>query len=417
MAESDPNSKPSPGAILRAARELQGWSVDEVAAELNLLPEVVEALEHDDYSLTAGWTYAVGYLRNYARLAGVSVDRAIADRTELLPPKEDGPGTMTEALKNRKQPIPIHYRWVVTAAVLLFVFGGLYAAWINRSTDVERARIDVVEESRAPLGIDESATDGPVAEQDASQSLAVTLEAPTVLADSSSPSGQSLDMTSPQTSGPSQDVGEPSTASAAVPPSNSSESSLAGSGSEGLEPPEAADSSAQDVAAVSTREASSVSTATIASAPAAAEEVVKKEEKRDETPKVNTTSSTPAGVTTQASSAPQPSGSQDAAPEFATAFSNSVGSGSQSVTRPVSADTRELVIKVKENTHIVVWDRDEEVLLRRYVESGKVVSLAGRPPFTLAVSYPEGSSIIYGGREMPIPVPRTGLNAKIRVGQ
>ncbi len=417
MAESDANAKPSPGAILRAARELQGWSVDEVAAELNLLPEVVEALEHDDYSLTAGWTYAVGYLRNYARLAGVSVDRAIADRKELLPPKEDGPGTMTEALKNRKQPIPIHYRWVVTAAVLLFVFGGLYAAWINRSTDVERARIDVVEESRAPLGIAESATDGPVAEPVASQSLAVTLEAPTVLADSSSPSGQSSDMTSPQASEPSPEVGEPSTASATVPPSNNSESSLAGSGSEGSEPPEAVDSSAQEAAAVSTREASSVSAATIASAPAAAEKVAKKEEKRDETPKVNTTRSTPAGVSTQASSASQPSGSEDAAPQFATAFSNSVGSGSQSVTRPVSADTRELVIKVKENTHIVVWDRDEEVLLRRYVESGKVVSLAGRPPFTLAVSYPEGSSIIYGGREMPIPVPRTGLNAKIRVGR
>ena len=417
MAESDANSKPSPGAILRAARELQGWSVDEVAAELNLLPEVVEALEHDDYSLTAGWTYAVGYLRNYARLAGVSVDRAIAERKELLPPKEDGPGTMTEALKNRKQPIPIHYRWVVTAAVLLFVFGGLYAAWINRSTDVERARIDVVEESRAPLGITESATDGPVAEQGASQSLAVTLEAPTVLADSSRSSGQSSDMTSPQTSESSPEAGEPSTASAAVPSSNNSESSLAGSGSEDPEAPETADSSAQEAAAVSTREAASVSATPVASAPAAAENVVKQEEKRDEAPKVNTTRSTPTGVTKQTSSTSQRSSSEDAAPQLATAFSNSMGSGSQSVTRPVSADTRELVIKVKENTHIVVWDRDEEVLLRRYVESGKVVSLAGRPPFTLAVSYPEGSSIIYGGREMPIPVPRTGLNAKIRVGR
>ncbi|MEK9786012.1 MAG: helix-turn-helix domain-containing protein, partial [Gammaproteobacteria bacterium] len=159
MAETDSTSKTSPGAILRAARELQGWSIEEVAVELNLLPDLVEALERDDYSLTAGWTYAVGYLRNYARLAGVSVDRAIVDRKELLPPQEDGPGTLTEALKNRKQPVPIHYRWVVTAAVLLFVFGGLYAAYLNRSTDVERARIDVVEETRSPLSVGGSSSE------------------------------------------------------------------------------------------------------------------------------------------------------------------------------------------------------------------------------------------------------------------
>ena len=79
MAESADTRNTSPGEILRGARELYGWTLEEVAAELNLLPHVVEALETDDYSHTAGWTYAVGYLRNYARLAGVSIEQAIAD--------------------------------------------------------------------------------------------------------------------------------------------------------------------------------------------------------------------------------------------------------------------------------------------------------------------------------------------------
>ena len=45
MVESADGPNPSPGEILRGARELYGWSLDEVAAELNLLPDVVEALE------------------------------------------------------------------------------------------------------------------------------------------------------------------------------------------------------------------------------------------------------------------------------------------------------------------------------------------------------------------------------------
>ena len=80
MTDSADASNASPGEILRGARELYGWSLEEVAAELNLLPDVVEALEADDYRDIAGWTYAVGYLRNYARLAGVSIEQSIADR-------------------------------------------------------------------------------------------------------------------------------------------------------------------------------------------------------------------------------------------------------------------------------------------------------------------------------------------------
>ena len=54
----------TPGQMLRGARELYGWHIEDVAAELNLLPHVVKALEADDYKQMAGWSYVVGYLRN-----------------------------------------------------------------------------------------------------------------------------------------------------------------------------------------------------------------------------------------------------------------------------------------------------------------------------------------------------------------
>ncbi len=84
---------------------------------------------------------------------------------------------------------------------------------------------------------------------------------------------------------------------------------------------------------------------------------------------------------------------------------------------PVTADSRSITLKVQESTHVVVWDRDNVELLRRYVEGGKVVSLAGKPPFTLLVSYPEGAKVVYGGREFSIPVGKSGRNAKVRVGR
>ncbi len=414
MAEPDSISKTSPGAILRAARELQGWSIEEVAAELNLLPDLVEALERDDYSLTAGWTYAVGYLRNYARLVGVSVDRAIVDRKELLPPQEDGPGTLTEALKNRRQPVPIHYRWVVTAAVLLFVFGGLYAAYLNRSTDVERARIDVVEETRSPLGVADSSSEAAASAPAPAAPLAVTLESPAVAVSTSATSRDAA------VEGPSENTSSTG--------DDSAQSAPAGAESSSVETALTEEATTSDAVSPSTT-SEALAAAPVTALPENSSEstkVAKSEKSATQTAQttgslavapVRASAPSSPGETNQNVSSSSNSSPEVTAPQFATAFANSIGSESGSVSRPVSPDSRELVIKVKENTHIVVWDKDEQVLLRRYVESGKVVSLSGLPPFTLAVSYPEGSSIIYGGREMAIPVPRTGLNAKIRVGQ
>jgi len=414
MAEPDSISKTSPGAILRAARELQGWSIEEVAAELNLLPDLVEALERDDYSLTAGWTYAVGYLRNYARLVGVSVDRAIVDRKELLPPQEDGPGTLTEALKNRRQPVPIHYRWVVTAAVLLFVFGGLYAAYLNRSTDVERARIDVVEETRSPLGVADSSSEAAASAPAPAAPLAVTLESPAVVVSTSATSRDAA------VEGPSENASSTG--------DDSAQSAPAGAESSSVETALTKEATTSDAVSPNTT-SEALAAAPVTALPENSSESTKvAKSEKSATQTAQTTGSLAAapvrasapsspGETNQNVSSSSNSSPEVTAPQFATAFANSIGSESGSVSRPVSPDSRELVIKVKENTHIVVWDKDEQVLLRRYVESGKVVSLSGLPPFTLAVSYPEGSSIIYGGREMAIPVPRTGLNAKIRVGQ
>ena len=418
MDKTDTIVTTTPGEILRAARELQGWSIESVAEELRLLPNVVEALENDDYSHTAGWTYAVGYLRNYARLTGVSIEQAITDRKELLPPKEDGPGTMTEPVRNRMQPIPIQYRWVATGAVLLLVFGGLYAAYLNRSTDVERSRLDLVEQSRSEIAdpeplskvevVSDSTTEQESAPtQNSSSNLAVTLEDPASL---SSGSDEPVDS-------PSIDTGI-ETALSLDNSSTTAEVSMS-----------ARDQASDDRADKSQTKNSSDKNSDLEKSEAQnATEVELSLKKEEDAQRVTTQNNqVPSSDTAEQSAIEQPqqrvtpASSNDSAESdssvFATALSSASSSSAAGLSQPLSPGMREIMIKVRESTHVMVWDRDDKVLLRRYMESGKVVSVVGLPPFTLQISYPEGASIIYGGREFAVPVPKTGMNAKIRVGK
>ena len=449
MADSADTRSTSPGEILRGARELYGWSLEDVAAELNLLPHVVGALEADDYSHTAGWTYAVGYLRNYARLAGVSIEQAIADRQELLPPKEDGPGTMTETATSRPQPIPIQYRWVVTAGVLLVVVGGLYAAFLNRASDVERLRVDLAEETRSQsesvaeddttTTVDESVAIEPKPE------LAVTL---TPTDESETPQFGSASTSVPNTKAErsSSETGytaDAATAGVAASTGNGSESvaKTPTAGAQAVQPKEPESQSAKSakkgqakerVAKKENREQpgenqksqkkkSDPVTVASTSANTGAKAKKKIQKQSSSSTKAKTAQSAPTKTAEKENS--QTSSQTRAAPATSAQGQtlNPEVSSSRAdtgvTTRPVTADSRGITLKVKESTHVVVWDRDNVELLRRYVEGGKVVSLAGRPPFTLLVSYPEGTKVVYGGREFSIPVGKSGRNAKVRVGR
>ncbi|HCY13704.1 MAG TPA: hypothetical protein DG414_07685 [Gammaproteobacteria bacterium] len=66
---------------------------------------------------------------------------------------------------------------------------------------------------------------------------------------------------------------------------------------------------------------------------------------------------------------------------------------------------------------MMVRDHNNQMLVRKYFESGKVVTVSGLPPFTLVLSYPQGVRVIYGGKEMAIPASKLGRNAKVIVGR
>lgn len=67
----------SPGELLRSAREAAGLSIEQVAEKLHLLQSIVSSLEKDCYDRIRGETFVRGYMRNYARLLGISADEVV----------------------------------------------------------------------------------------------------------------------------------------------------------------------------------------------------------------------------------------------------------------------------------------------------------------------------------------------------
>ncbi|WP_431025320.1 RodZ domain-containing protein [Halomonas sp. H5] len=68
----------SPGTLLKAERERQGLSLEQVAAAINLRPAVIGGLEEDDYGEVPVSAYRRGYLRAYARFLGIDDGPVIA---------------------------------------------------------------------------------------------------------------------------------------------------------------------------------------------------------------------------------------------------------------------------------------------------------------------------------------------------
>ena len=83
MNEKSQDSPNSPGIRLQTRRLKNEWSIEDVAADLNLRIEVISALEADDYSKLPERTYVRGYLRAYARLLGIHEDEVLEDLPEI----------------------------------------------------------------------------------------------------------------------------------------------------------------------------------------------------------------------------------------------------------------------------------------------------------------------------------------------
>ncbi|MEH6733244.1 MULTISPECIES: RodZ domain-containing protein [unclassified Shewanella] len=73
------------GAILKAAREAKGLSIETVATQLHLRPKIINDLENDIFVNIASTTYVRGYIKNYARVVSADINQIQQCLSHQLP--------------------------------------------------------------------------------------------------------------------------------------------------------------------------------------------------------------------------------------------------------------------------------------------------------------------------------------------
>ena len=128
-ATTPPEAQPTtPGAKLRAAREAQGLSIQDVAIRTRIAQRQLEAVERDDYAALPGIPYAVGFARAYARAIGVD-EVAIAAEVRHAVHNSDMGANRYEAFEpvDPARVPPRRLAWVALAIMVLLVAG--YTIW------------------------------------------------------------------------------------------------------------------------------------------------------------------------------------------------------------------------------------------------------------------------------------------------
>ena len=120
-------SKTKCGGALKAAREAQGLTVQEVAKQLRLGVKQIEALEADDFTALPEATIVKGFIRNYAKLLKIPSEPLVAAYNEMKPEKTQHaytlhPGINMKISESNKADVGRYF-------ILTFIILVLAAVW------------------------------------------------------------------------------------------------------------------------------------------------------------------------------------------------------------------------------------------------------------------------------------------------
>jgi cytoskeleton protein RodZ len=150
----------SAGARLAACRKEHGWTVEQVASQLNLAPRQIVALEHDDYPALPGMPIVRGFIRSYAKL--LKIDSApllelVGGETVLaqepLEPRKSLAAPFSETrLPSMADRPGLSSKWVVGSLLVILLGVGIWAAQQSPEvTSFQKSASDQVKDGIAYL--------------------------------------------------------------------------------------------------------------------------------------------------------------------------------------------------------------------------------------------------------------------------
>lgn len=131
MEDDAQDTAPAAGGIgeqLRAAREAQGLSLSQVAAETRIPQRHLETIETGDFSALPARTYAVGFTRTYAKLLGLD-DVAVTESVREELDRQEPQTRLRPQSFEPGDPARVPSRglvWLAVLALLLLLAGGYF---------------------------------------------------------------------------------------------------------------------------------------------------------------------------------------------------------------------------------------------------------------------------------------------------
>ncbi|MCW8107322.1 DUF4115 domain-containing protein [Alteromonas ponticola] len=132
--KQDNPSRPSPGTMLKAAREKQGMSQQDIADKLFIKPKSVDDIENDKVDPRISITFTKGYVKMYAKYVGLDDKTVIAEFEKLHagPPQQANFQSFSKKVNKQAH----DDRWMMVTYVILFlIIAGVVGWWYQQTND------------------------------------------------------------------------------------------------------------------------------------------------------------------------------------------------------------------------------------------------------------------------------------------
>ncbi len=220
----------NPGETLRKARESRGWTIAEVAAQLNLTPQRLSQVEQGAFDKLPGHTFARGYVRAYAKLLDVDQNRLVLEFDQFT--GSDAAGSSVHSLGRIEEPVSYSQRILrMVSFVLLLALAGLSFFWWQEqaerraedlaSTSLEHVEVDGADGTTQIHPLDEPEDQAVEAAQlDAETALPLLPEDAAALSDTAGSETAAVTSQPEQPQGPADAASVPATPAAPAIPAN-----------------------------------------------------------------------------------------------------------------------------------------------------------------------------------------------------
>jgi cytoskeleton protein RodZ len=154
-----------PGAQLAAHRQARGFTIEQVANQLNLAPRQIQALEADNYAALPGIVIARGFIRAYAKLLKVDPTPLVnlmqgeAAPMESIQLKRALSGSLTESRLPSAVSNGLLSKSVIVAVLLVLIIVAIFAAhWFGLISDFSGSMSENIEKGTTFLSSPGSST-------------------------------------------------------------------------------------------------------------------------------------------------------------------------------------------------------------------------------------------------------------------